>query len=102
MIQLPFEQYKIIFKLIKTRQQYAPFLTQVSPRDSDFINLWTTTLKRRKDINLVSPVGEGQRVSGLFIMGKCWSDWVIATISSLESFSPLPPRRTINQPYLSI
>ena len=60
MSQLPFEQYRIIFKLIKTRQQYAPFLTQVSLRDSDFINLQTTTLQQRKDINHVSPVGERQ------------------------------------------
>lgn len=59
MSQLPFEQYRIIFKLIKT-QQYAPFITQVSLRDPDFINLWTTTLQQRKDINHVSPVGEGQ------------------------------------------
>lgn len=60
MSQLPFEQYRIIFKLIKTRQQYAPFLTRVSLRDSDFINLRTTTLQQRKDINHVSPVREGQ------------------------------------------
>lgn len=59
MSQLPFEQYRIIFKLIKARQQYGPFLTQVSPRDSDFINLGTSTLKQRKDINHVSLVGEG-------------------------------------------
>lgn len=31
MSQLPFEQYLMIFKLIKTEQQYSPILTQVSP-----------------------------------------------------------------------
>ena len=78
MSQLPFEQYRRIFKLIKTRQQYGPFLTQVSPRDFDFINLWTTTLKKRQDIHHVCVVGEGQdpeRVRGLPVREKCWDDW---------------------------
>ena len=33
MSQLPFEQYLMIFKLIKTEQQYSAVLTQASPRD---------------------------------------------------------------------
>ena len=77
MSQLPFEQYRIIFKLIKTRQQYAPFLTQVSLRDSYFINLRTTTLQQRKDINHVSRWVRDRtlRASGLSVMEKCWGNW---------------------------
>jgi hypothetical protein len=55
----------MIFKLIKTGQQYSTFLTQVSPKDYDFINLWTTTLRWGKDINHTSPVGEEVRAGSV-------------------------------------
>lgn len=99
MSQLPFEQYRRVFKLIKTRQQYGPFLTQVSPRDFDFINLWTTTLKQRQAISHVCPVGEGQTWREWVVCQWQGSAGVIGTPSSLGVFLiPLPPISPLDNP----
>lgn len=87
MSHLPFEQYRIIFKLIKTRQQYTPFLTQVSPRDSILTSLiFGPPLSNRERTLIMSPSGVGTEPRERTVCQLCRSAGVIGTISCLESF----------------
>lgn len=100
MSQLPFEQYRIIFKLIKTRQQCGPFLTQVShgiltslisgpPLSNGERTLITSLQWGRKRTRRARGVCQSQRSAG-----------VIGPLSSLESFSCFSIRPSLSHIYI--
>lgn len=104
MSQLPFEQYRIIFKLIKTRQQCGPFLTQVSHGILTSLISGPPLSNGEKDINHVSPVGEEKDSEstggGGGVCQSQRSAGVIGPLSSLESFSCFSIRPSLSHIYI--